>query len=85
MILLFEGIKDDSGIHEGFRGIVKALNEPSDAYQLNTANKLYSQQSYRILDEYLTVLKDKYLTEIKPVDFVSNRENVRQGKIRTAS
>ncbi len=69
---------EDTAIHSGFKEIVDALNKPSDAYQLNTANRLYSQIDYEVLDTFLKTLTIQYQSDIKSVDFVKNGENTRQ-------
>ncbi|XP_037089403.1 LOW QUALITY PROTEIN: serpin B4-like [Pollicipes pollicipes] len=46
----------------------RMLQDPPDV-TLNTANKLYVQNAYKILDTYSGLLEKQYLSELKSVDF----------------
>ncbi len=65
-------------IERGFAGALASLHKHSDVYSLHCANQLYAQQDYRLLDEFLTVVKDIYKCEVLSVDFQGNVEGVRR-------
>ncbi len=67
----------DEQIHKGFAEILASLNRPTDAYKLHSANRLYAQQDYQLLTEFLAVVKENYKSEVLSVDFKGNAEGVR--------
>ncbi|XP_037089434.1 LOW QUALITY PROTEIN: leukocyte elastase inhibitor-like [Pollicipes pollicipes] len=60
--------KDSAELHNGYSGLLRALQDPPNI-TLNTANKLYVQNAYKILDTYSGLLQKQYLSELKSVDF----------------
>jgi len=74
---LFGGV-DDLEIQNSFNKIVTALNQPNDQIKLSTANRLYSQNNFQILQTYRDLLEKTYHSGIFSVDFRSNGEKVRK-------
>ena len=60
--------EDTAALHDGYGKVLKMLQNPPNV-TLSTANKMYVQQSYNILDSYLDLVKNQYLSELKTVDF----------------
>jgi len=58
--------------------IFSDLNMVSVSYTLNIANALWIQQDYRLLDEYLDIIRTYYSGEANNVDFRSATEKARQ-------
>ncbi|KAF0308533.1 Leukocyte elastase inhibitor A [Amphibalanus amphitrite] len=61
--------EDAASLHDGYGKVLAKLNDPPNV-TLTTANKMYVQNSYKILDSYLELMKNQYLSELKSVDFV---------------
>lgn len=59
---------DAVALHEGYSQLLTRLQDPPNI-TLSTANRLYVQDAYSILASYSELLKEKYLTELKSVDF----------------
>ena len=60
--------EDTAALHDGYSKVLKMLQDPPNV-TLSTANKMYVQRSYKILDSYLDLMKSQYLSELKTVDF----------------
>ncbi|KAF0288047.1 Leukocyte elastase inhibitor [Amphibalanus amphitrite] len=60
--------EDAAALHDGYGKVLAKLNDPPNV-TLSTANKMYVQNSYKILDSYLELMKNQYLSELKSVDF----------------
>ncbi|XP_043210554.1 leukocyte elastase inhibitor-like [Amphibalanus amphitrite] len=60
--------EDAASLHDGYGKVLAKLNDPPNV-TLSTANKMYVQNSYKILDSYLELMKNQYLSELKSVDF----------------
>ncbi|KAF0308008.1 Leukocyte elastase inhibitor C [Amphibalanus amphitrite] len=60
--------KDAAALHNGYGKVLAKLNDPPNV-TLTTANKMYVQNSYSILDSYLELMKNKYQSDLKSVDF----------------
>jgi serpin B len=67
-------------LNAGFAAMLKKLNAggTNNSYRLSIANRLWGQQGYKFLDEFLTVTREKYGAELALVDFVHQTEAARQ-------
>ncbi len=66
-------------LHAAFGDVIGDLNgRQGEGYQLNTANRLWGQQGYGFLPEYLDVTRLNYGAELAQVDFIGATEPTRQ-------
>jgi len=66
-------------LHAAFGDVIGDLNgSQREGYQLNTANRLWGQQGYGFLPEYLDVTQLNYGAELAQVDFIGATEPTRQ-------
>jgi serpin B len=75
---VFHFIKDDQTRRDYSNQIISELNEPSKNYILSTANALWIQDKFPILDEYKYVTETYYLSQTENLDFVTQPEESRQ-------
>ncbi|XP_007559909.1 serpin B6-like isoform X1 [Poecilia formosa] len=68
-------VKDD--LHSSFGQLLSQLNKSNAPYALNVANRLYGEQSYQFVQDYLESTKKHYQAELETVDFASNAEAAR--------
>jgi len=65
-------------LHEAFGELIDDINDPQRLdYQLSTANRLWGQQGYGFLPEYLNTTGQHYGAELAPVDFIGAAEPAR--------
>uniref|UniRef100_A0A8C4HKL4 Serpin B6 n=1 Tax=Dicentrarchus labrax TaxID=13489 RepID=A0A8C4HKL4_DICLA len=80
-------------VHVSFAQLLSELNKPDAPYALSVANRLYGEQSYQFVEDFLGDTKKHYRAELESVDFKSNSdaarlninnwvENQTQGKIK---
>lgn len=74
---MFAGLNDQQ-INENLNEIVNVINESSEDYVLRTANRLYVENSYQILQTYLDVVKKHFHSNCVPSDFKAKSKEVRQ-------
>ncbi|CAB1431695.1 unnamed protein product [Pleuronectes platessa] len=67
--------KDD--VHAGFSQLLSALNTPDAQYSLSIANRLYGEQSYQFVKDFLEETRKHYQAELESVDFRTSLEEVR--------
>ena len=67
-VLHFSDVEEDH-LHQTFADIQSALNKPEQPYKLYTANRLFADKSYKILDEFLAAGRKYYAADLEPVDF----------------
>jgi len=60
--------EDAAALHAGYAAVLPKLESPPHV-TLSTANRMYVQQEYKILDSYASLLKGQYLSELKNVNF----------------
>jgi len=66
-------------LHAAFGDVIGDLNgSQREGYQLNTANRLWGQQGYGFLPEFLDVTRLNYGAELARVDFIGATEPTRQ-------
>ncbi|XP_058996019.1 serpin B3 isoform X1 [Mustela lutreola] len=65
-------------VHHQFQKLLTELKKPTDANELNIANKLYGEKNYQFLQEYMDNVKKFYLTSVESVDFKNAPEESRK-------
>ena len=66
-------------LHAAFGSVIADLNgSQREGYQLSTANRLWGQQGYGFLPEFLDVTRLNYGAELAQVDFIGATEPTRQ-------
>lgn len=65
-----------------FEELFSKVNHPSNNYILKSANRLYSEKSFNIVQQYSQLIKKHFHAEIQSVDFAHTAEDVRK-KINT--
>lgn len=73
---VFNGMNDQL-IYDQMKNLSETLNSPSTSYKLNSANRLYVQNKFPILQSYLDKVKTYFQNDVKSVDFVHNAEPTR--------
>ncbi len=63
---------------KGFSELYKRLNKKEAKYEFRTANALWIQKEYKLLKNYIDVIKKYYGGEVMNVDFVNNTEKARK-------
>ncbi|XP_044861231.1 serpin B4-like [Mauremys mutica] len=66
------------GIHSQFHDIFSAINKPTTSYELANANRLYGEQTFQFLQQYLSCIQKLYQAELKPSDFLNAAEETRE-------
>lgn len=74
---LYDGLIDHE-IYEQMKDLSKILNNPSMNFELSIANRLYVQNKFELLKNYLSTLKTYFQSELKSVDFEKSAETVRK-------
>lgn len=70
---------EDSNIRrQNFVAIYNQLNKKDAKYKLNTANALWIQQDFKLLDEYTNTIEKYYGGKATKVDFIGATEQARQ-------
>lgn len=75
---VFHFPEDDNVRRSSFAAIYNQLNRENTKYELNTANALWVQKDYQLLDEYTDTIKRYYGGNATNVDFVGEPEKSRQ-------
>ncbi|KAF7654520.1 hypothetical protein LDENG_00068560 [Lucifuga dentata] len=60
-----------------FAQLMSELNKPEAPYSLSLANRLYGEQSYQFIEEFLADTRKYYDAELEPVDFKNHAEEAR--------
>lgn len=68
-------INDD--LHSSFGQLLSELNKANAPYALSVANRLYGEQSYQFVQDYLEKTRKHYQAELEAVDFAKNSEAAR--------
>ncbi|TKS88023.1 Leukocyte elastase inhibitor [Collichthys lucidus] len=75
-----ECLKPQNGqddVHADFAQLLSNLNKADAPYALSLANKLYGEQSYQFVEDYLAETKKHYSAELESVDFKTSAEAAR--------
>ena len=71
--------RDQEGFHPSFGQYLNSLKRRAEGeIELNIANSLWAQEDYHFLDSYFETVERYYHSKTFQVDFVTNREQVRQ-------
>uniref|UniRef100_A0A4W6G176 Serpin B6 n=1 Tax=Lates calcarifer TaxID=8187 RepID=A0A4W6G176_LATCA len=85
--------QDCQDVHTSFTQLLTEFNKADAPYALSVANRLYGEQSYQFIEDFLTQTRKLYNAELESVDFKTSSEAARvninswvekqtQGKIR---
>ncbi|KAM6953555.1 leukocyte elastase inhibitor-like [Aplochiton taeniatus] len=69
--------KAEDDVHVSFSKLMAELNKAGAPYALSLANRLYGEQSYQFVQDFLGDTKKHYKAELESVDFVNNSETAR--------
>ncbi|MEE6465204.1 hypothetical protein FKM82_006486 [Ascaphus truei] len=72
------GAGKSDNIHPVFQKLLSRVNQPMSAYQLKTANTLYSEKSLNVVKEYMQLIQKYYHAEVQAVDFVAAADDARK-------
>lgn len=67
---------DDSSRRSSFAAIQDDLNDNQGNYTLRTANALWIKEGYKLSDEYVTIARDSYGSEVANVNFPSEESRI---------
>ena len=67
-ILRFGEVAEEE-LHGAFSEIRLALSRPDQPFQLHVANKIFGEQSYAFLAEYIAATDKYYGAKLEPVNF----------------
>ncbi|KAM8964513.1 serpin B3 [Lycaon pictus] len=71
-------VEKTENVHHQFQKLLTELKKPTDAYELNMANKFYGEKKYQFLQEYMDNIKKFYLASVESVDFNNAAEESRK-------
>jgi serpin B len=74
---VFHFPESESARRTSFLAIHNQLNRPSAEYKLHTANALWIEKDYQLLEEYTGAIESYYGGKATNLDFVSQAENAR--------
>ncbi|KAK9528008.1 hypothetical protein VZT92_014512 [Zoarces viviparus] len=70
-----ENVEDD--VHASFSQLLSELNKKDAPYALSLANRLYGEQSYQFVKDFLSETRKHYNAELESVDFKTKAEDAR--------
>ncbi|XP_017684213.1 PREDICTED: ovalbumin-like [Lepidothrix coronata] len=65
-------------IHTSLKDIFTQITKPSDNYTVGIASRLYAEEKYPILPEYLQCIKELYKGGLEPINFQTAAEQARE-------
>lgn len=68
---------DGQAIHEHFSNFLSKLGGYAPDVKLHVANRMYSEQTFPVLESYISLLQTHFNTTIESVDFKNSSEVVR--------
>uniref|UniRef100_A0A8C6STV1 Leukocyte elastase inhibitor n=1 Tax=Neogobius melanostomus TaxID=47308 RepID=A0A8C6STV1_9GOBI len=68
-------LSDD--VHSQFGSLLPQLDRSDAPYALNVANRLYGEQTYQFVEDFLAWTRKHYKAELEAVDFAGNSEGAR--------
>ncbi|XP_044033295.1 leukocyte elastase inhibitor-like isoform X2 [Siniperca chuatsi] len=77
---LLKCLKPQNGqddVHTSFAKLLSELNKADALYSLSLANRLYGEQSYQFVEDFLAETRKHYNAELESVDFKTNAEAAR--------
>uniref|UniRef100_A0A8C5HA82 Leukocyte elastase inhibitor n=1 Tax=Gouania willdenowi TaxID=441366 RepID=A0A8C5HA82_GOUWI len=60
-----------------FGELLTELNKAGAPYALSVANRLYGEQTFQFVEDFLTNTRKHYSAELQPVDFITSSETAR--------
>ncbi len=71
---------DQANLHPAFQRLESRLNEiqNSGEVRLAIANSIWPERTYKLLDSYISLVKEHYGVSIRPVDYKFNYEKARK-------
>ncbi|KAG9479334.1 hypothetical protein GDO78_012806 [Eleutherodactylus coqui] len=73
--LHFDSLQD---VHSNFQTLNGQINKKSSSHTLNLANRLYGEQTFHFLPEFLSSMQNLYKAKLGTVDFISACEAARK-------
>ncbi|NXC49292.1 OVAL protein, partial [Penelope pileata] len=67
-----------ANVHSSLRDILNQITKPSDNYSLSLASRLYVDERYPILPEYLQCVKELYRGGVEPITFQTAADQARE-------
>ncbi|XP_039858684.1 leukocyte elastase inhibitor-like isoform X3 [Simochromis diagramma] len=64
-------------VHSSFAQLLSVLNKSDAPYSLSVANRLYGEQSYQFVKDFLGKTKKHYNAELEAVDFIKSFDAAR--------
>ncbi|XP_041670582.1 leukocyte elastase inhibitor-like isoform X2 [Cheilinus undulatus] len=64
-------------VHTSFAQLLRELNKPDAPYALSVANRLYGEQSFQFVEDFLACTKKYYEAELETVNFQTDAEAAR--------
>ncbi|XP_007192129.2 serpin B3-like [Balaenoptera acutorostrata] len=71
-------VEKPGNVHHQFQTLLTELKKPTDAYELNIANRLYGEKTFLFLQAYMDNVKKFYLASVESADFVNAAEESRK-------
>ncbi|XP_072306682.1 leukocyte elastase inhibitor-like isoform X2 [Eucyclogobius newberryi] len=64
-------------VHSSFGSLLQVFNSPDASYALSVANRLYGEQTYQFVEDFLGGTRKHYNAELQSVDFLGKSEEAR--------
>ncbi|XP_058412579.1 serpin B3-like isoform X2 [Diceros bicornis minor] len=71
-------VEKSGNVHHQFQKLLTELKKPTDAYELNIANRLYGEKKFQFRQEYMDDVKKFYLASVESADFINAAEESRK-------
>ncbi|XP_059974990.1 serpin B3 [Mesoplodon densirostris] len=71
-------VEKPGDMHHQFQNLLTEFKKPTDAYELNIANRLYGAKPLLFLQAYMDNIEKFYLASVESADFVSAAEESRK-------
>ncbi|KAM9054652.1 LOW QUALITY PROTEIN: serpin B3-like [Megaptera novaeangliae] len=71
-------VENTGNVHHQFQTLLTELKKPTDAYELNIANRLYGEKTFLFLQAYMDNVKKFYLASVESADFDNAAEESRK-------
>ncbi len=75
---VFHFPKDDLARRSGYAGLYNQINQTDKKYKLNTANALWADQSFQLLDQYSNLIDQFYGGKVTNLDFKQKADESRE-------
>ncbi|NWV43946.1 OVAL protein, partial [Grantiella picta] len=67
-----------ASIHSSLKDIFTQITKPSDNYSISIASRVYAEEKYPILPEYIQCVKELYKGGLEPISFQTAAEKARE-------